>query len=196
MRLTHPLTHDDLVDRAKIWLKRMGCGLVLGEPFRARTHSREIPDAIGWRGHATSILVECKVSRADFLSDAHKDFRQYPELGLGQWRFYLCPTEIIQVKDLPAGWGLLWLAGRSVRNIHGVPGNCLWGTAAPFSSNRLAEAELLIQALRRVDIRGHLGDIYDPVPTTQSSGQSHEQGNLHVTDYRTYDHTKLAAPGG
>nr|MBU2748641.1 hypothetical protein [Acidithiobacillus montserratensis] len=159
------LDHDGLIRRAKLWLRRNGCGLVIGEPFRARTTSREIPDAIGWRGQATSILVECKVSRADFLADAGKPFRQDPDLGLGQWRFYLCPEGVIQVSDLPTGWGLLWAAVRSIIDVHGVPGNTLWGNtdAAPFQSNRLAEAELLSQALRRVQIRGHLDDIYDPV---------------------------------
>ncbi|MBU2773359.1 hypothetical protein HMI48_05400 [Acidithiobacillus ferrooxidans] len=157
------MTHEELVNRAKSWLKGKGCGVILGEPFRARTTSKEIPDAIGWFGDATSILVECKASRSDFLADANKRFRKETDLGVGQWRFYLCPPDIIEVADLPEHWGLLWSVGRSVKTVHGVPGNCHWRTHAPFRSNRLTEAEMLSQALRRVVIRGHLNDVYDPI---------------------------------
>ena len=154
---------DELVTRAKSWLRSKGCGLILGEPFRARTTSKEIPDAIGWFCDATSILVECKVSRSDFLADKNKRFRKEPDLGVGQWRVYLCPPGIIEGVDLPEHWGLLWSVGRSVKAVHGVPGNCHWRTHAPFLPNRLTETEILSQAMRRVVIRGHMDDVYEPI---------------------------------
>lgn len=163
--------HDDLVSIAKKWLARQSCGVVLGEPFRARTSSQEIPDAIGWRGCGTSILIECKTSRQDFLADARKPFRVNPELGMGNWRFYLSPPGIIQVDDLPVGWGLLWTKDSSsvARAVHGVPGNCYWRSRRPFLANREAESELLMQAMRRLVIRGHLEDVYDPLPHSRKS---------------------------
>ena len=155
------MTHDLLIERAKSWLKKKGCGVVLGEPFRARTTSRETPDAIGWFSDSTCLLVECKVSRADFFAETKKKFRIEPHIGVGQWRFYLCPPDILQIEDMPDGWGLLWATGRSVKEIHNIPGNCHWRTSPPFISNRITEAEILVQALRRVAIRRHLGDVYD-----------------------------------
>jgi hypothetical protein len=54
-----------------------------------------------------SVVVECKVSRADFLADANKPFRLKPEEGLGCERLYMAPQGIIPLEELPANWGLL-----------------------------------------------------------------------------------------
>lgn len=92
-----------------------------------------------------------------------KKFRTNHALGMGDWRFFLSPKGIIQVEDLPDGWGLLWTEGKRILPIHGVPGNSLWCTAAPFQANKKAETQLLAQALRRVAIRGHFSDVYDSI---------------------------------
>lgn len=159
--LDHHLSHDFLVQRAKVWLRRKGCGVVLGEPFHARTTTGETPDAIGWFSDALCLLVECKTSRADFLADAKKPFRTDPHTGVGHWRFYLCPYGVLQAEDMPDGWGLLWVKERSIIEVLGVPGNCRWRSDAQFLSNRITETEILVQAMRRVAIRGHLEDVYD-----------------------------------
>jgi len=119
----------------------------------AATHNGERPDAIGWRD-GLSILVECKVSRADFLSDRNKRFRKAPELGMGDWRFFLCPPGVIAIEDLPAGWGLLHAYPKKIQKIHGVPGNCGWWRKKPFEGNKLCENQMLYSALRRMMVRG------------------------------------------
>ena len=48
------------------------CGVVLSEQACV---SGEMPDAIGWKRANHSVLVECKVTRADFLADRGKPFR-------------------------------------------------------------------------------------------------------------------------
>ena len=69
------MTHDKLVTIAKRWLlNTKGCGFAFQE-LCAFTPNVETPDAIGWRNGIT-ILVECKISRADFLSDKNKLFRK------------------------------------------------------------------------------------------------------------------------
>ncbi len=93
------LTHNFLVKRAIKWLYSYGCGFAVGE-IRSFTVSGEIPDAIGFKSNK-SILIECKVSRADFLKDKNKYFRQNPEEGMGNLRLYLCPKDIIKIEDLP-----------------------------------------------------------------------------------------------
>jgi hypothetical protein len=109
--------HKDLCTLAVKWLKRPncqnghGCIVAVSEPRSG--YSGEIPDAIGFRidGDAvTSVVLEAKVSRADFLADRNKAHRI--EGGLGHYRYYICPENIIQEEDLPEGWGLIWVNKR------------------------------------------------------------------------------------
>jgi len=114
------MTHGQLCQRAARWLKtaaviadesygrgfaRVKCSVVLSELVCT---AREIPDAIGWaHGGSTSILVECKTSRADFRADQKKWFRKRPHIGMGRYRYYLAPAGVIPLDDVPELWGLL-----------------------------------------------------------------------------------------
>ena len=157
-------THDELVKRAERWLKSQGCGVVFRDAFKAYTGNGELPDAIGWRD-GLSILIECKTSRSDFLADKGKRFRKADVgCGMGDWRFYLCPSDIIRVDDLPEGWGLLYAKGRQIVKVHGYPGNCGWWSRKPFEGNKRSETQMMYSALRRMVIRGHFDEIYDGLP--------------------------------
>src|ERR1035441_7581374 len=98
------MTHAQMVERAVRWLRLYRCGVVLSEQACV---SGEMPDAIGWKRANHSVLVECKLTRADFLADRTKPFRQQPEQGVGSERFYLTPPALVKLEELPAGWGLL-----------------------------------------------------------------------------------------
>jgi hypothetical protein len=133
-----------MVDKAVRWLRSYGCGVVLSEQACV---SGEMPDAIGWKQACHSVLVECKVTRADFLADRDKPFRQKPEKGVGSERFYFTPPALLKLKELPVGWGLLeYRRGRieivqaSAKNLRG---------AAGFRY----EMNLLLASLRRVEVR-------------------------------------------
>ena len=139
------MTHTQLVNLAVDWLRRYRCGVVLSEQACA---SGEVPDAIGWKGKCRSVVVECKVTRADFLADRAKPFRQNSEIALGCERFYLAPTGLITPPELPAGWGLLECAGRKVEMTVKPPRRRL-RTAAGMEH----EMNLLLASLRRVEIR-------------------------------------------
>lgn len=153
-------SHAALVVRASKWLESIGCGITLSE-FSTSTGTGEIPDAIGWRS-GVSILVEAKASRADFMADRAKPFRSAPELGVGDWRFILCPPDIVRIDDLPTGWGLLYTRGAKIQRVHGVPrGNCFWGSP-PLVANKLAETRMMYSALRRLKLRGVFDLIYEP----------------------------------
>lgn len=143
--------HSELVRRAERWLRlSCGCGAVLSE-LSAYTPTGEIPDAIGWRSNY-SVLVECKATRRDFLVDRKKLFRRHPKMGVGDFRFYLCPPKLIAPEELPEGWGLLYAHKHSVRMVHGPQGN-IWTSEEnqEFSFERQANAEiaLLASAVRR-----------------------------------------------
>lgn len=160
-------THAALCQLAARWLKRPqsagghGCHVALSE---ARpSWAGECPDAIGFRaGHdAGSVVVECKVSRADFLADRGKPHRQ-PGSGMGTWRYYMAPAGLIAVDELPPRWGLLEVNSRKhVKPLAGPAvsaGHWAYYAAAleayrhEIVDSRL-EFELLVRML------GRLGDV-------------------------------------
>ena len=134
------MTHHELVERAKRWLARRS-GVVVGE---VRSFAGESPDAIGYN-HLNSTLIECKTSRKDFLKDKKKAWRIHPEMGMGTYRYYLCPPGIINPSDLPRNWGLLWVYPKTIKTI-------VKAEAQPSS-----EYSLMYSLIRRAILRG-----YDP----------------------------------
>ena len=138
------MTHAQMVERAVRWLRAYGCGVVLSEQACA---SGEMPDAIGWKRACHSVMVECKISRADFLTDREKPFRQKPNRGVGNERFYLTPPAMINLDQLPAGWGLLECRRGRIEMLHPSAKNLR--TAVGFRY----EMNLLLASLRRVEVR-------------------------------------------
>jgi hypothetical protein len=138
------VNHAKLVLAAVGWLRRYRCGVVLSEQACV---SGEMPDAIGWKNACHSVLVECKVSRADFLVDRAKPWRQKPETGVGKERFYLAPTAMIRAEELPAGWGLLEISGRNIKVAKRSAKNLR------SQSGFECEMNLLLASLRRVEVR-------------------------------------------
>jgi len=101
------MKHAGLVLLAERWLRQSGCGIVLTEPGRGE----ERPDAIGWLTDGSSILIEAKRTRKDFLAEwtraDRKEHRRKPG-GMGVKRYYIVPSAVIRQQDLLGnGWGLL-----------------------------------------------------------------------------------------
>jgi hypothetical protein len=138
------MTHGQLVEMAVRWLRRYRCGVVLSEQACV---SGEMPDAIGWKRTCHSVLVECKVTRSDFLADRGKPFRAKPEQGVGCERFYLAPAGLVRREELPQGWGLLEVRHNKVESAYPSAKNLR--TAAGFGY----EMNLLLASLRRVEVR-------------------------------------------
>lgn len=129
-----PFTHGELVTLAETWLWRQGCGVVFAELSTLATP--ETPDAIGFRT-TTSILIECKATRADFLADKNKPFRRDPSRGMGDWRFYFTPKGLINKSELPE-------AGASLKSTRasGAPTAAqkdIWTARQLFTDNKTAE---------------------------------------------------------
>lgn len=138
------MTHAQLVDRAVRWLRSYRCGVILSEQACV---SGEMPDAIGWKQACHSVLVECKVTRADFVADRAKPFRQRPEKGVGSERFYFTPAALIKKDELPPGWGLLELRRNRIEVIQPSAKNLRTATGFRYEMN------LLLASLRRVEVR-------------------------------------------
>lgn len=154
------MTRAQLIERAVAWLWTIGCKVVLPE-FGAAT--AEKPDAIGFT-YGGTILIECKVSRADFFADQAKWFRKKPHEGLGDWRFYLTPRGLIKPEELPEGWGLLEATPHKVFRIAGVPNRTRWPRSeAPFKSNRAAEHALMFGILRKATLKGLMPQLLETI---------------------------------
>ena len=109
--------HRDLCDITVRWLQRPfsakghGCNFAVSE-CRSGFGSGEIPDAIGYRqiGYRDgTVIVEAKVSRADFLADQKKPHRIAG--GMGNWRYFIAPAGLLLPSELPPRWGLLEVNG-------------------------------------------------------------------------------------
>lgn len=167
--MTSPaLKHSALCDTAKKWLTRSnsqrghGCHVALSECRSG--WGGEMPDAIGYRSISTTIprtetvVVEVKVSRADFLADAKKPHRADGE-GMGLYRYYMCPEGLIKPEEVPPRWGLLWVNARgNVKPILGpvaLSNNCGTFDAAclewQHARNTEREIWLLVRVMARID---------------------------------------------
>ena len=88
-----------------------------------------------------------QVTRADFLADRAKPFRQKPEQGVGSERFYLTPASLVKVQELPAGWGLLEYRRGRIERMQDSAKNLRTATGFRYEMN------LLLASLRRVEVR-------------------------------------------
>lgn len=146
--IEEPMTHKELVKKAAKWLKTTNrnihfrCSIVIAELVTATS---EVPDVIGFR-HGYSVLLECKATRSDFLSDKKKYFRREPGNGMGDVRYFFTPKGLISPEELPEGWGLLECSSlsSSVRLIKKAEG---------FNDvNKRAELVMLASVIRRLEL--------------------------------------------
>lgn len=143
------MTHKELVNISyKFVLNKMSCGFAVKE---LKTTEKEIVDVLGFGAWNHSVLIEVKVSRQDFLADKKKSFRINPDEGVGRYRFYCCPKDLIRIEDLPNNWGLIY-EDKSKLEIVFNPycknpkGNIFSGG---FLYNKDAERAIMYSALRR-----------------------------------------------
>lgn len=107
--------HSYLVQRAARWLRgTRKCAVVATEKDPGQIPV--VPDAIGWTRDGYSVVVECKVSRSDFLADARKKSRALG-IVLGDERWYLTAPGVVRPADLEPGVGLLELHGNTTRKV-------------------------------------------------------------------------------
>jgi len=155
------LTHKQLVIEGEKWLKKKGAKITMRE-IGAATRNHESPDVIGWFPYRRTVVIECKTSRPDFLSDKNKYCRRYPDKGMGDYRIYLCPIDVIKIEDLPDGWGLLYHNGKKICNVFGIEKRSVscW-IRTKLRKCKVSETDMLLSGLRRLVLRGHLEEIYN-----------------------------------
>jgi len=132
------MKHAELIPAAAEWLKKNRCSVVVTEIAT----TGEEPDAIGWYGpHST--LIECKATRADFMVDRAKSFRRQAAYGIGQKRYFLTPISLVDLEELPPGWGLLECDGAGKTE-------CLKESEHFEPSNHRHELTILLSVLKRL----------------------------------------------
>lgn len=154
------MTHKDLVKRAGLWLRNnQKCSVVICE--RA-TRVSETPDAIGFVNGSTSILIECKASRADFLADKGKFFRQLPEHGVGDHRYYFAPKGIIQKEEIGT-WGLIEVSDYQCKKVK---------ESEFIAANKRYEVAMLTSMIRRVELAGAVFIRHEEIETTNPTEEA------------------------
>ncbi|MBD9630094.1 adenylosuccinate synthase [Pseudomonas sp. PDM19] len=109
------MTHAELCEIARMWLTRRnalcnhGCHLgLLGREWMKGAH---VPDVLGFKAvgkRVESVAIQVRLA----WSDADEAARKQPPaktLGMGLYRYYLCPEGAIQPYQLPPRWGMLWV---------------------------------------------------------------------------------------
>lgn len=139
-------THEELVNIGRIWLMkpvagRPACTLAITELTTGET---ETPDCLGWSS-SISVMVECKTSRGDFLSDKKKYFRRIPDMGVGMYRYYLVPAGLVSKAEVPENWGLIEVNEKGKTR-------CVKRALAQ-EANHKAEVTMLLSLIRRVEIK-------------------------------------------
>lgn len=138
------LTHDYICDRAVKWLLNMGCSIAVKEITCWATQER--PDAIGFID-GFGAVVEVKTSRADYLRDAKKPHRAK---GMGAYRYFMTPPNLLKPEELPDGWGLVEVHGKICRVIKGDKKFNPFMFEPRFSPDDRAEKGLLVSLVRRL----------------------------------------------
>lgn len=134
------MTHKQAVRRMARWLRNsMGYSVVVAE---LATSAMETPDVLGFHS-SRSMLIEVKVSRADFLADGEKSFRRRMEQGMGDERYFAAPKGMLNPEEMPDKWGLIEIDERCVRVVK---------EAEQQESNKRNEVIFLVSAIRRLEI--------------------------------------------
>lgn len=146
-------SHQELCSLAVNWLQRApgrngpACQVAFSEAKGG--WNGEIPDAIGFRTAAEdegSVVVEVKVSRADYLADRGKAHRQDGALGMGLYRYYFAAEGIISPPELPAGWGLVEVSPKGVLRVLAGHVTVKRSEQAAWRHERAIEREWLLLA--------------------------------------------------
>lgn len=164
------MTHRELVIRGVKWLKNTShykyrSPIILPE-YSCSAHS--IPDVIGMSSDRTTVL-ECKVSRSDFMADFKKSHRSFID-QLGNSRFYLVTANLIRPEEINNGWGLLYCYDNKIT----VQKESEW-----FTNTRAQEYRILYSLIRRIsynDARAKTIDlITNPLRTLEDRNYHQQQ---------------------
>ena len=103
------MTHDEIADFAAMHIRKKGYPASFSN--MTSVNQREQPDVLGISIGGVSFLGEVKVSRSDFLADKKKPFRI--DGGIGDFRAYITPKGLLKPEEIPYGWSLWEVHGKT-----------------------------------------------------------------------------------
>lgn len=136
------MTHDEIAEWGAKRIVSMGYPIALANCTSAMMG--EQPDILGMDYSADSIVGEVKVSRSDFFADKKKPWRKDGQ-GMGKCRFFLTPKGLLKPEEIPYGWQLWEVHGKSkpiLKVIKGwvkekdPSGRTSWSAKVPKNSTR------------------------------------------------------------
>jgi hypothetical protein len=107
------------------------------------TAAWETPDAIGFHSGITT-LIECKASMTDFKKDSQKYFRKNPEMGMGTYRYFMVPKNLLNGTKTPQGWGLIEVSENKKTRVAKA--------SDFFEANHQSEKDMLLSLLCRLKV--------------------------------------------
>ena len=158
-------THKMLVEIARKWAFNRH-GVAVAEFV---CMNGEIADVMAFSS-VYSTMIECKISRSDFLADKKKFFRRSPEFGMGNYRIYCAPRGVITESDLPDKWALLEVYEGKARlnvNIYKYDQKSIFWHE-PTDYLRLSERRVLYSIARRAQIKGLMPKICETLLEVQN----------------------------
>ena len=114
------MSHDDIADWCALRLRNMDYHFSFSN-MTSNNHGEQ-PDVLGVNMYGESILVEVKVSRSDFLADKKKPWRQEGK-GIGDKRVYLTPKGLLKHHEIPYGWQLWEVHGKTKPTLKVIKGH-------------------------------------------------------------------------
>lgn len=140
------MTHDEIADWGAKRLRNMGYKFAWSN-LTSACHAEQ-PDVLGMNSWGKSIILEVKVSRSDFLADKKKTHRQEGK-GIGETRVYLTPAGLLSSEEIPYGWELWEVYGKSAPRLRVVKGwvqknvKTEWGERKQMVAQNSTNTELL-----------------------------------------------------
>lgn len=183
------MTHDDLIARVQRWLRNTRKNVVVLAEIGS--DGRECPDLIAWKYRGLCTVIECKVSRSDFMRDRKKSFRMRG--GMGEARFYATPPGLLVLADLPVSWGLIEVGPRLVRVVR-ESGRFV------LDRNTRGETACLISAVQRATdgwgrkVFGEISPVHgqlDPHPTVGAALKAYRDDARNARAQRDRMNAKL-----
>lgn len=148
--------HSDICDMGARWIRTKSPNKFPVVMVEIRSYCPEQPDIIGFNG-MDSVMIEVKKSRSDFKKDASKFWRMNPDQAVGDFRFYLCPSNMIQIEELPEKWGLLWIDEKGRISIQKNVFERLEGEYPnKFKKSHEFERSIMYSGLRRIYCKQNL----------------------------------------
>lgn len=169
------LNHKEINAIAHKWLLRpvssngAGCKIAFTEV--GGQFSGERADAWGYHWDSdVTIVVETKVSRADFLADKKKRHRTGEVDGMGLFRYYICPEGLIREDELPEKWGLLYVNKRG--HVKLICGHLVGATCYYLSDSQVDQWGHAVNRTHEQRMMGlllsHIGDAESTKETMRS----------------------------